>query len=133
MGLAERRAIKDFRDNVFPKLKAAMDAAAGFEVNLEVDWDNLAQEGIAETDYKLRLERGYFKPVIEALKSITIDDLGREALREGLKKISIGYARSSGDWSFNGGELKFDYDLNYDNEDWMYRKTNIQQVLEKGL
>ncbi|MFQ3581027.1 MAG: hypothetical protein SNJ67_05640 [Chloracidobacterium sp.] len=133
MGLAERRAIKDFRDNTFPKIKAALDAAAGFEVNLEIDWENLGQEGLAELDYHPLLERGYFKPLIEAFKAITIDDLGRDALRDGLKKVTIGYSRSSGEFSFKGGELKFDYDLHYANDDWLYRKTQLQQVLEKGL
>lgn len=32
MGLAERRAIKDFQDNHLPKLQAEIHAAAGFPV-----------------------------------------------------------------------------------------------------
>jgi hypothetical protein len=39
MGLAERRAIKAFQENKYPKLKAELDAAAGFEVLPAVDWD----------------------------------------------------------------------------------------------
>jgi hypothetical protein len=48
MGLAERRASKQFQEMIYPDLKAAIDQAAGFEVTIAVDWESLALEDQAE-------------------------------------------------------------------------------------
>ena len=44
MGLTERRAIKAFQENKYPKLKAEMDTAAGFDVPVVVDWDTIIKK-----------------------------------------------------------------------------------------
>jgi hypothetical protein len=87
MGLAERRATKAFQDNELPKLQKALDDAAGFPVTLEIDWENLAQEGYAD-HYNDWWKSVYFTPVTRAIKEeIAIDEMGQEALKEKLKKI----------------------------------------------
>ena len=87
MGLTERRAIKAFQENKYPKLKAEMDTAAGFDVPVVVDWDTImaVSEGYSE-QYEENLPKVFFRPLIEAFKGICIDDLGKEAFKEGLKK-----------------------------------------------
>lgn len=56
MGLAERRAIKDFQDNHLPKLQAEIHKAAGFPVPIEVTWDQLATEGQSHLFVKAAIE-----------------------------------------------------------------------------
>jgi hypothetical protein len=131
MGLAERRAVKAFQDNKFPKLKQEIDAAAGFDVVMEVQWDTLATEGYPEY-YEEAFPKVFFRPLIEALKGICIDDLGKEALRDGLKKIVIADQGSS-DVSFQFGTLSISYPAVSNLDYWTERKTEIQTTLEKGL
>ncbi len=131
MGLAERRAIKNFQDNHFPKQKEAVQAAAGFPVDIDVDWDSLT---VADSShlYDEAFPKVYFEPLTAALKNITIDDLGRDALKAGLKKIKIKDEGSS--WpSFEAGVLTLKFyavsNLDYGDE----RRKAIQDILEKGL
>lgn len=131
MGLAERRAVKSFQDTKYPRLKAEIDEAAGFEVTIDVQWDTLAVEDYAEM-YEDAFPKVFFRPLIDAIKAVCIDDLGKEALKEGLKKITIANEGRNG-VTFQFGILEISYNpisnLDYGAE----RKTEIQRVLEKGL
>jgi hypothetical protein len=55
----------------------------------------------------------YFTPLINAIKEIAADDMGKEALREALKKVVIknegGIYYASGAYLFNGGVLTIDH------------------------
>jgi hypothetical protein len=131
MGLAERRAIKAFSEGRYLKLKQEIDALVGFEVPIEVNWDSIATDGYAEL-YEDAFYKVYFRPLIDALKAIAIDDLGKEALKEGLKKIIIEDSGSS--WpTFHLGVLTLSYYAVSNLDDWMERKKSIQAELEKGL
>ncbi len=131
MGLAERRAIKNFVEGRYVKLKKEIDAAAGFEVLVEVNWDSLATEGAGDA-YEDAFYKVYFRPLIDALKAIAVDDLGKEALKESLKKIVIEDSGSS--WpTFQSGTLSLKYYAVANLDDWMSRKKEIQTELEKGL
>src|SRR3954462_2343928 len=76
MGLAERRAAKEFETKRFPQLKKDIDDAAGFEVPVTVAWDTLAKEGEAHL-YDDCWPKVYFQPLVAAFKGITIDDMGK--------------------------------------------------------
>ena len=47
MGLAERRAVKKYSETEFPKMKAKIDAVAGFDVPFDIAWDTLAEDDYA--------------------------------------------------------------------------------------
>jgi hypothetical protein len=131
MGLAERRATKAFQDNSFPKLKAAVDAAAGFVVELDVAWDSLAQDGYAHL-YDEAWTKVYFAPLTRALEAVTVDDLGKTALKAGLKKIVIEDAGSS--WPvFDGGVLTLKFPAVANLDDGESRANTIRECLERAL
>jgi len=135
MGLAERRAIKDFQDNHLPKLQAEIHTAAGFPVPIEVTWDQLAVEGSSHL-YQEAWTEIYFKPVIEALRQIGRDDMGREALKAGLKKVEFrnasGYYSPSSAVTFQNGTLMIDHELSNVGDTNDRTKTAIE-VMEKSL
>jgi hypothetical protein len=131
MGLAERRAIKNFVDGRYLKLKEEIDSIAGFEVPLEVNWDSLASEGYGDI-YEDAFYKVYFRPLIDSLKAIAIDDLGKEALKDGLKKIVIEDSGSTCP-TFQSGVLTLRYYAVANLDDWLSRKKDIQTELEKGL
>src|SRR5262245_3234509 len=88
MGLAERRAASQFEETAYPRLKKEIDAAASFEVPVEVDWSTLAVEGSSHL-YEEAWPKIYFTPLIGALRAIAGDELGRERLRSTLKRVVI--------------------------------------------
>ena len=113
MGLAEKRATMEFQKNVYPNLKRAIDEAAGFEIPIQVDWEALAQPEDSAL-YKEFWTNIYFEPLLGAFKVICADDLGKGALKEGLKKIEICNSKQFGSpegFSFAAGVLKLDHKL----------------------
>ncbi|MBN9413813.1 hypothetical protein ABS71_16025 [bacterium SCN 62-11] len=131
MGLAERRASKAFQDDSYPGLKQELDAAAHKNVLVEVDWDSLAVEDYS-ANYQEWWPKVYFMPLIEAFKSIAFDDMGREALASGLKKVVIRNSGSS-EASFQDGVLTLDYSSVSNVDYWEDRKNTWLKLLEKGL
>ena len=135
MGLAERRASKEFQDKHFPELKKEIQKLAGFEVPIEVLWEQLAVEGQTEL-YKEAWTEIFFKPVINGLRQIGRDEMGKDALKAGLKRIE--FRNSAGAYSpsraitFQDGQLVIDHELSNvgDTED---RTKYLIEIVEKGL
>ena len=131
MGLAERRAVKNFSDSDFSKLKAKIDAVAGFDVPFDVAWDTLAED-----DYAHMLEdsipKVYFKPILEAFREIAVDDMGKEALKEGVENVVV---RWTGEKSidFEDGVLTVDHSPVSNVDRWEDRRDSIQKALEEAL
>jgi hypothetical protein len=136
VGLAERRAIKEFETNRFPDLKQRIDQAAKFEVTMEVKWDTIAVEGESHL-YDDSWPKVYFYPLIAALKSVCQDELGQEALREGLKQIIVQNMSGAyyGDrWAhFQKGVLLLDHLPTTNIDDVDDRTKGLIKVLESGL
>lgn len=136
MGLAERRATKDFQDNHLPALTAEIHAVAGFDVPIEIKWEQLAKDGYADS-YVENWKKVYFQPLVGALKNIAIDDLGKDALKAGLKQIVLGNTKDlyTADYavSFENGVATIDHDP-MSNVDYVDDRTAaLTKVLEKGL
>ncbi|MFG2043790.1 hypothetical protein [Dactylosporangium sp. NPDC048998] len=135
MGLAERRAAQTYRTDEFPEWKRKIDQAACFEVPVEVAWDELAVDGYAG-DYSAFFTKVYFRPLAEALGAITIDDLGKDALKAGLEKIVVknsGQYYSNSGFTFAGGVLTVDHRAESNVEYYDERAKQLQQLLESGL
>jgi hypothetical protein len=138
MGIAERRAAKDFETRRLPELKKQIDAAAGFEVPLELKWETIAQDGYAN-DYDMFFTNVYFKPLVQALQAIAIDDMGKEALKGALKKVIIQNTKENGNPfdmpSFADGVLTLDHSpsSNWSDMNVSGRVRAIQEKLEKHL
>src|SRR5215813_15591723 len=85
MGLNERRKIKELQDTSFPERVKEIEEICGAPIPYEVDWDSLSDdlEGLNFIDniscHRLNM----------ALRVICQDDMGKEAVRDGLKKIKL--------------------------------------------
>ncbi|NOK32460.1 hypothetical protein HMI49_04515 [Corallococcus exercitus] len=137
MGLAERRAAKEFETKRFPQFKKEIDEAAGFDVPVTVAWETLALDGESHL-YDECWSKVYFVPLIAALKAITIDDMGKEALKAGLKKIEIQNRADTSNASrfaasFEGGTLLLDNKPHTNVDDVKDRTQSIQSLLESKL
>jgi hypothetical protein len=136
MGIAERRATKEFQEKSLPGLLAEIRKHAGFEIPIDITWEQLAKVDYADS-YGENWQKVYFTPTIEALKSIARDEMGRDALKAGLKAIkfcntSDKYSASSA-VTFGGGELVIDHDPCC-NVDYVTDRTDvIRKELERAL
>lgn len=84
--------------------------------------------------YNEGFEKVYFRPLTKALKAITVDDLGREALKKGLSQVTIknaGDVGSTAGISFYNGILTIDHSPVANVDDIDVRASHIQKILER--
>jgi hypothetical protein len=136
MGLAERRVIHDFQSNELPVLQSRVDEAARHNVPVEADWEKLAPEGESHL-YVESWKAIYFEPLIAALSTIAGDEMGREALKNGLHSVVI--VNTSGNYypdhwaKFEAGTLTLDHDPLTNAGDIQPRASKLVSVLESNL
>ena len=137
MGLKEKKATKAFVSDRWPALEAQIKKAAGFDVNLSVDWDTLSgDEGTKAENFDAQWPKVYFEPLIEGLKQICCDEDCIEAVQEGVKEIKIHNVSgnySANNWvSFKGGVVTLNHEMsNIDNVE--ERTKYVVKVIEKEL
>jgi hypothetical protein len=130
MGLNERRKIKELQDVTFPGRVKEIAEICGAPIPYEVDWDSLADDaqGLNFID-NLSCHR-----LNMALRSICLDDLGKSAVRDGLKLVKLKNVKDKADMkiAFEAGVLEMHcaYALGAEG---MFNDNVIRQVLEKNL
>jgi len=136
MGLAERRATQEFETNDLPALKAEINSVVGYELPIEIAWQTIQDEDRCDR-YKELWTEVYFRPLTEALRNICIDDLGKQAVKENLKKVVIQNTRSSGTGeyiaSYAEGVLTLDHEPATNLHQVSERRISIQSMLESNL
>jgi hypothetical protein len=136
MGLQERRAVKAFQDDSYQKLTGEINTLAGFPIEFEVNWDTIALDDYSHM-YEESFPKVYFTPLINAVKEITLDDMGKEALKESLKKVIIkneaGNVYGSTAYAFNGGVLTIDHQPFSNIDNITERSEELSKLLMKNL
>ena len=130
MGLNERRKIKELQDTTLPARVKEIEDICGKPIPYEVDWESLADdaEGLNFLDniscHRLNM----------ALRTICVDDMGKEAVRDSLNLIKLKNVKdkSSMKINFDGGVLEMHcaYALRTDG---MYSDNQIREVLMAKL
>jgi hypothetical protein len=130
MGLNERRKIKELQEVTFPERVKEIEEICGKAIPYEVDWDSLAEdlEGLNFIDniscHRLNM----------ALRVICQDDLGKDAVREGLKLIKLKNVKDKAAMSmtFANGVLEMHcaYALRTDG---MFSDNEIRELLIQKL
>lgn len=130
MGLNERRKIKELQETTFPGRVKEIEEICGKEIPYEVDWESLADdlEGLNFIDniscHRLNM----------ALRVICQDDLGKEAVRDGLRLIKLKNVKdkSAMKISFDNGVLEMHCAYGQRTEG-MFGDNEIREVLLKKL
>ena len=109
LALPERRALKEYQEKKFPDLQKNINAAAKFDVPLDVQWGAIAQKdqgsSYLEDDYFTNV---YFVPLANALKQVTSDAMGADALKSKLKKVVITFDEATAPASNYPNGVKFE-------------------------
>lgn len=130
MGLNERRKIKELQDTTFPERVKEIEEICGKAIPYEVDWESLADdaEGLNFID-NLSCHR-----LNMALRVICQDDMGKEAVRDGLKLIKLKNVKDKGSMaiSFDKGVLEM-HCAYAQGTNGMYSDGEIRELLVKKL
>ncbi len=130
MGLNERRKIKELQEVTLPGRVKEIEEICGKAIPYEVDWASLAEdaEGLNFLD-NLSCHR-----LNMALRVICQDDLGKEAVRDGLRLIKLKNVKdkSAMSMTFDGGVLEMHcaYALRTDG---MFGDGEIRELLVRKL
>jgi hypothetical protein len=130
MGLTERRKIKELQDVTFPGRVQEIAEICGVPIPYEVDWASLSDDPQALNFIdNLSCHR-----LNMALRVICQDELGKEAVREGLKLIKLMNVKTQAEKSIrcSGGVLEMHcaYALL---SDGIFSDNEIREVLNQGL
>lgn len=96
LGLAERRSIAAYATDIWPKYETEIQQLAGFPVAITLDTNSIALPGLADfyasDDY---LRKPIIDPILQMIGTITATEMGRTALKDGLRSIVIRYDEQS--------------------------------------
>ena len=130
MGLNERRKIKELQDTTFPGRVKEIEEICGKAIPYEVDWDSLADDAEALNF----IDNISCHRLNMALRVICQDEMGKTAVREGLKTIKLKNVpnKAAMQISFKNGMLEMHcaYALRTEG---MFSDGEIRQLLEKNL
>ena len=130
MGLNERRKVKELQDVTFPGRVKEIEEICGAPIPYEVDWASIADDAGALNF----IDNVSCHRLNMALRMICQDDMGKQAVREGLKKIKLKNVadKAAMKMTFEGGVLEMHcaYALGASG---MIPDNEIRALLEKGL
>jgi len=130
MGLEEKRFVKMLKDEVVPKYTADLQEMSGAKLTYEPDWPSMENNLVALQN----LEYQGMDRINSAFRGICGDDLGKEAVKESIKKIVLMNVDSADKKkiSLSGGTLTIQCAWGADSDGY-YVDTDIKTQVEKML
>jgi hypothetical protein len=129
MGLAERKLVQAAKETDYKDFETKMKGIVGFDVKLDFDWATLeACNDFADAMRLKRYNERIFDRIAEAFTEICADDMGKTAVKEGLKEIKM-FAKE-GPVEFAAGVLTVNSDLGSGGS---WPASRIKSEVEKGL
>ena len=136
MGLAEKRILKAYQEGKYQEFLKEISELGAENVEFDIDWESLPyvqmldvlEEGLTEV---------YFKPILESLQAIAVDDMGKEAVQETLKKVVIKNTKTNSHasmaYKWDNGTLLIEYVCNPKMSSTAERTKLITKLLEKNM
>ena len=130
VGLNERRKIKELQDTTFPARVKEIEEICGKAIPYDVDWDSLADDAEALNFIdNLSCHR-----LNMALRVICQDDMGKQAVRDGLKQIKLKNVKDKGEMKISFDDGVLDMRCAYaQRTDGMFSDNQIRELLTNKL
>lgn len=129
MGLAERRKVKELQDVTFPGRVKEIEEICGAPIPYEIDWPSIADDATALNF----IDNVSCHRLNMALRMICLDDMGKQAVREGLKLVKLKNVKGEPSTiAFKDGTLEMHCDYAV-GAGAIISDGEIRQVLENGL
>lgn len=129
MGLIEKRAIAKIRDNVVPRYEAELKQIAGDKISYEMNWESFLHDITALEN----LEEKCFRVINDIFKKITSDDIGTEAVQEGVEKIHISNVKTASVNEFTLKEGVLDIPWDWSGYPGSFYPKTVQEKIETLL
>lgn len=96
------------RDDVVPLYKAELQKIASDQISYEIIWDSFLHDITALEN----LEEKYLRVTNDIFKKITVDDIGVEAVEEGVQQIRISNGKTANmeEFTLKDGALGIPWD-----------------------
>lgn len=127
-GLEEKRMQQDYTKNKIPEAVKKVKDTCGADIKIEVDWGSFKEKAAFENfEYALTQSTG-------ALEDICGDDIGKEAVKKDVKKISIKNVNDAKDvkTEFKGGTVNVHFNFK-EGANGTTGWTEIKKVVEEAL
>ena len=129
MGLAEKRALSQLREETVPKQQRELQKITGSKVVYAVDWDSFADNATAIAN----LEAKCLQPLNEILRQITVDKIGQDAVKESIQSIALSQGRDANisNFTLSDGVLTLPWDW----ESWpgSFFSDSVREKIETML
>jgi hypothetical protein len=138
LNLTQRRTLQSFEQKQFADWKAELTKVLGFDVPVETKWDGLFQgaDNMSDDTIIECWTENYLTVSVGAFKGIVADDMGRQAIKDGLKKIILDSETDTTNTSnstFKDGVFHLKHkSLSY-SDSVATRIKAFQAIIEKGL
>ncbi len=132
MGLRERRQVQNYQTTIIPEVRAELQQlAGGAEIAVEIDWSTFENNAEALD----QLQHQALGRVVDAVRRICIDDLGKDAIRQGLKVVAVTNVPTVAEKgiSFADGRLEVRGAYGTGDSAGMPQDSEIQRLLEDAL
>lgn len=128
MGLEEKRWRASYDNDYTPAFQARMEELSGSKIAVEIDWPSFQK--LDDIRY---LDTSGFQKVRDALESICSDQIGRDAIAEGLKCVKFGCVPdpSQKKCVFEGGVLQIV--STYEDSSGNVDACDVTKILSDGL
>ena len=130
MGLNERRKIEELKTTTFPQRVKEIEEICGKAVPYEVDWNSISDDAEALNF----IDNISCHRLNMALRIICQDDMGKEAIRETVKKIKLKNVKGIGEKSLGFADGALDMQCAYAQKmDGAFSDNEIRELLMKNL
>lgn len=108
MGLAEKRQLAKVRDEIVPQYQKEISEIVGSKIAYDIDWDSFADN----LDAMENLEPKALKPMNEMFRKITIDKIGKDAVKQSIQtiRLSQGSEANISNFTLQEGVLNLPWD-----------------------
>ena len=130
MGLQERRMVKELQEVTLPGRTKEIEEICGKAIPYEVDWDSISDD-LEALNF---IDNCSCHRLNMALRIICMDEMGKEAVRDGLKVVKLKNVKTTGEMgiTFENGalEMRCAYALGTSG---MHSDNAIRELLIKKL
>ena len=136
MNLKERQTLEAFKSTHLSQLQTTVTDAAGVPFQFEFQWENLV--GVDHLNYfNDSMEKSIFNVLASGFKQICSDDLGKQAVKNSIKKLVIKNERGSSNgreaFTLKDGVLTYDINPHTNHDYWEEKAKYLVNFLGENL
>lgn len=136
LNLKERQALEAYKKNFYPQHQKQVTDAAGVPFQFEITWEQfMAPDHLSY--FNDSMEKCVFNVLAYGFKEICSDDMGKQAVKNSIKKVVLKNTRDSynaeGSFTLKDGVLTYDINPHANHDYWREKATCFVSYLGDNL